>query len=562
MFGSPQRKGRLDSGTAGASAGSSGGLPDEVLLAIFAQLPLEQRQRALPLVCRRWRRLAGHPSLLEHLSATLGSASQPRALCLPRLRAFVRWLRRRAAAHAVAVRLALHVPDGVSRSGLRLALAELKEALAHSCPQLASLSLELNQQARAAGWLAQLQGLTSLRVASAERLRVAAQWQACTALRELALNGGPGRRLRITPDAVLPPCLTRLALAGERSEALPAQVAELSGLLSLSSTRARHTAAGLLPLSQLTTLESLAMEGCAALPPAAALAVLTSVKALQLRWCGPAATRQATTGQATSPGGSSLTCTSGSVGSGSPVGSGGATSDSASSSSSSSSGGSSETDSSGGQPTRCGSDSSADCEFALLQSALSSLTQLTLLRFASTQQHPAFPPGLAGLVRLQRFDWGGPTPVEPRLPPGPWLARLRAAILPADVAAASLAVLSAAWQLEELEAGGHATAGSAWPPHPEIVRWAARHPPLQRLVLSRPPATTGRGESPGCGPSRSSSTAGSPDDSPSSAGILRSDSEVCSGSSSEGSLRQGNVSLEAALREARELRPALAVRCH
>lgn len=129
------------------------------------------------LVCRRWHRLANHPSLLRCLSTRLGSASQPRALCLPRLRAFVRWLRRRAAAHAVHVRLALHIPDGVSRSGLRLALAELKEVLAHSCPRLACLSLGLNQEARAASWLAQLHGLRSLRVASAERLRVSANWQ-------------------------------------------------------------------------------------------------------------------------------------------------------------------------------------------------------------------------------------------------------------------------------------------------------------------------------------------------------------------------------------------------
>lgn len=128
-------------------------------------------------MCHRWHRLAHHPSLLGHLLAQLGSPAQPRALFLPRLRAFVHWLRRRAAPHAVHAALTLHIPDGVSRSGLRLALAELKEVLAQACPHLASLSLEFNQEARAAGWLAQMCSLRSLRVASAERLRVSARWQ-------------------------------------------------------------------------------------------------------------------------------------------------------------------------------------------------------------------------------------------------------------------------------------------------------------------------------------------------------------------------------------------------
>lgn len=48
--------------------------------------------------------------------------------------------------------------------------------------------------------------------------------QSCTRLRELELDGGPGRRLRITPQAAMPPRLTRLVLAGERSEVLPPQV--------------------------------------------------------------------------------------------------------------------------------------------------------------------------------------------------------------------------------------------------------------------------------------------------------------------------------------------------
>lgn len=47
MYGSPQRKSRLEA--AGAPTGSGGlGLPDEMLLAVFARLTLEERWESPP----------------------------------------------------------------------------------------------------------------------------------------------------------------------------------------------------------------------------------------------------------------------------------------------------------------------------------------------------------------------------------------------------------------------------------------------------------------------------------------------------------------------------------
>lgn len=333
------------------------------------------------------------------------------------------------------------------------------------------------------------------------------------------------------------------------------QVAQLTGLLSLTLVDARHTAAGLAPLSALTGLESLSLEGCSALPPAAALAELSSLKALQLLWCGRRAACRAAAPQPATAGDSSLAqerpagspAASGSCGTGS-----------------SRSRGSVTVDSGWQQPACCGRGiSSGDSEAALLQAALRSFHQLTLLCFASTQQHPTFPAALAGLARLQRFDWGGPPPMQPMLPPGPWLARLRSAALPADTTAASLAVLSAAWRLESLEVVGR-TAGTS-PPHPEIVRWAARHPPLGCLAL--PPSAAAASSSSRHSPSSSgdsstsSSAAGtSLCGSPSSASTAASGGGSCG--SSRGSQGLGDVGLEVALQEARELRPGLVVLCH
>ena len=41
-------------------------LPDAVVAAIFARVPLSERVRVLPLVCRRWRRCSAAPSAAWH----------------------------------------------------------------------------------------------------------------------------------------------------------------------------------------------------------------------------------------------------------------------------------------------------------------------------------------------------------------------------------------------------------------------------------------------------------------------------------------------------------------
>lgn len=171
-----------------------------------------------------------------------------------------------------------------------------------------------------------------------------------------------------------------------------------------------------------------------------------------------------------------------------------------------------------------------------LQAALERLPQLTELRLSPPCQLAAFPAALEGLHQLQVFEWGGPAPTSPQLPAGPWLLQLLHVALPADAAAASLAVLSAAWQLLSLAVGpfffsaqlargrslggtpepgsssgsgiggsssGRSEAdgcpGSARPSQQlAVVGWAARHPPLRHLALKAAgPKALGLGDDPG-----------------------------------------------------------------
>lgn len=118
-----------------------------------------------------------------------------------------------------------------------------------------------------------------------------------------------------------------------------------------------------------------------------------------------------------------------------------------------------------------------------LQAALAALTQLTLLDWQSQHQLASLPPALAALSRLQRLDWGCGAPAEPRLPAGPWLPRLVHLTLPADVAASSLQVLTAAWQLERLQVTGFAVQGPRRAAHLAVVPWASLHKALQTLGL-------------------------------------------------------------------------------
>ena len=119
-----------------------------------------------------------------------------------------------------------------------------------------------------------------------------------------------------------------------------------------------------------------------------------------------------------------------------------------------------------------------------LQAALAALPRLTSLQLlgACSGRLLAFPAELAGLTRLQALDWRWPAPADPALPAGPWLARLLRLALPVSVAAASLPVLSAAWQLEALAANRYDRCGSP-AEQLSLVGWAARHPALQRLHL-------------------------------------------------------------------------------
>ncbi|KAL4419780.1 hypothetical protein ABPG75_006878 [Micractinium tetrahymenae] len=55
------------------------------------------------------------------------------------------------------------------------------------------------------------------------------------------------------------------------------------------------------------------------------------------------------------------------------------------------------------------------------------------------------------MQRPQRFDWVACPPLNPHMPGGQWLGRLRFLQLPADVVASSCSELAAATQLRTLE---------------------------------------------------------------------------------------------------------------
>jgi hypothetical protein len=123
---------------------------------------------------------------------------------------------------------------------------------------------------------------------------------------------------------------------------------------------------------------------------------------------------------------------------------------------------------------------------AALGAALGALRQLTHLALRHVRcLGGGLPAEVASLTQLRRLFWlQQHEELPPRLPPGPWLAGLRAAALSTAAAAANLPALSAATALEALaavDAPGSDSARSRYEHFPALAAWAAGHPALRLL---------------------------------------------------------------------------------
>ncbi|PRW58888.1 adenylate cyclase regulatory [Chlorella sorokiniana] len=403
-----------------ASAPSLADLPDDLLVACFAQLedPLE-RHRLLPLVSTRWRRLADEPHLLRNLKFNWDGAT-----LLSRLASFRRWLERSgggAAVRSLRLEASPYYEDG---RGKQYSAAEMEQlhrdllcALA-ACSGLQELvarilvhnTLPAIDIGRLAASLPSLR-LLHLSVLNTQ-LAVDEPLGALSQLCDLRLNGGP---VLLQPGwtvsgcaATLTSTLTRLHLGRFDTEALPAQVTALSRLAHLMVSLPDCSQAGLAPLRCLTALTALELEDCKNLPSSAVFCQLNNLQSLSIRYLWP------------------------------------------------------------NVDSRLAPEANA---------ALQALPQLTALHMQYTH---VLPPAVAGLAQLQRLAWD---PVyllaEEALPAGPWLASLRKAVLPGAGVLASMSVLQAAGQLEHL--GVVRVDPQMQDEVLPLVHFASRHLPLRRL---------------------------------------------------------------------------------
>ena len=125
---------------------------------------------------------------------------------------------------------------------------------------------------------------------------------------------------------------------------------------------------------------------------------------------------------------------------------------------------------------------------ASLQAALEPLRGLTHLQLAVStfQAGWALPPALAQLSSLRRFMLAGPDEGDAMriaLPPGPWLASLEWAALPAATVVASRRALAAATRLRRLALNDFFERYAQPADWPAALKWAGRHPPLQCVSL-------------------------------------------------------------------------------
>jgi hypothetical protein len=383
---------------------------------------------------------------------------------LLRLQAFASFLRLRAAAHLRSLHLTLLIPPAAPPKALDAAFAALRAALT-AAPCLSELRIEADQEVKASSWVASLASLRRLELRSSAKLSFTAQLGRHSALRELALEGCP---LRLRAHAQLPASLTRLHLGGDAADCLPHQasllqllgaaVATLVGLhaawagVAFCGCWRQHAALAariidslccpslcLLQVAALSQLACLSLAG-------ASYAADAYCRLAQLSWLQQLALTQCQ--QLPAPATLALL-----------------------------------TGLRGLELRHADLAGSSQSSSTALQAVLAALTQLTLLDWQSEQQLGSLPPALAGLSRLQRLDWGLQAPADPRLPAGPWLPRLVHLAVPADVAATSLQVLTAAWQLESLEVTGFAVQGASRAAHLAIVPWASLHKALQTLKL-------------------------------------------------------------------------------
>lgn len=184
-------------------------------------LPMHRRRLAC-LVCRRWRRLADHPSLLSSLDVTFEGGSWAQ-----RFLDFATWLPQRAAHVQQLSVSAVPVTDGPppwpskKDGGCAFEASVGLLAACGAAHQLSSLSWQLGSGFQQDRWLPALRTLRHLSSETFHEAEFGSSLAPLTALEELELAGMPtilGEGLR------LPPSLTALHIRYLQADLLPEQV--------------------------------------------------------------------------------------------------------------------------------------------------------------------------------------------------------------------------------------------------------------------------------------------------------------------------------------------------
>ncbi|KAL4457660.1 hypothetical protein ABPG75_012525 [Micractinium tetrahymenae] len=428
---------------AAAVAANFACLPDDLLAHIFGALSLRKRSlatykhQAIPLVCRRWRRVVLSPHLLRRITfESIGKAAPAGLSKLDWARSFCSWLVTHAAGHVQDLDLRIGTAFN-AQSAEAAFFPEVVAALAAcgAAGRLQRLRLSLQHLFDLhlpAALAAALSSLRSLSIDVQEGiLTLDAPLTAMSRLEDFRVDVTPaldaGMSLDVAPTASLPPSLTSLHLGGtgwgqEESNALPPQIGQLTRLRQLSLEVLALSPEGFAPLARLGgCLERLRLNWCSWLPPPSTLAALSRLTMLSV--------------------------------------------------------------------DTVGEQREAFDEFeGSIEAVLRALPQLRHLRlsYASSGCHetiPRFPPALSGLCGLTSLWWDIDTTEDATLPDpsGPWLRSLHRLALPSSLIVSNEAGLLASTPLLE---SLHVLLTPGMPWHDRSLRAAVQHPALACVRVS------------------------------------------------------------------------------
>ncbi|KAL4440533.1 hypothetical protein ABPG75_003534 [Micractinium tetrahymenae] len=254
-------------------------LLDEVIASVFAALPLEERHKSAPLVCRRWEHLCNSaPQLLRCIGFSVpGSEHGAR-----RLSGFCAWLLQHGVGRVQRLSFEVWLPEDTAPAAVVQQLSMPLVAAVSACGAAGSLrALRLHGLlAQPSMWVHAMRSLQQLDLSVKGMLEE--EWHpapsALASLGELSLRG-----VGVTAQAPLPASLTKLHLdldGHPENIPLPAKLSTLTRLHTLSLEFA-FSDQGLSALASLkTNLRRLALLHCAEWP--ACLSELTLLNSLIL----------------------------------------------------------------------------------------------------------------------------------------------------------------------------------------------------------------------------------------------------------------------------------------